>query len=192
MIGECLLAPQTRRSSFSDPGWTLGSLSTGPSCVTTYHFCSLAAPPSPTCLALLPGPVWGSSSVCLRFARTSGHREPELRAQREREREESERGELESSEGWRCLCALNRSAGTFYSSDAQRVSHNLLSISPGWTRCCNQQETSHYNHTVSTLLSISAGCLSGTNGGSPPPVAEGPVRISATICSSSIHPLVRS
>lgn len=53
MIGDCLLAPQNRRSSFLGPGLTLRSLSTGPCCVTTYHLCSLAVPPSPNRSAIL-------------------------------------------------------------------------------------------------------------------------------------------
>lgn len=53
VIGDCLLAPQNRRSSFLGPGLTLRSLSTGPCCVTTYHLCSLAVPPSPNCSAIL-------------------------------------------------------------------------------------------------------------------------------------------
>lgn len=115
MIGECLLAPQNRRSSFSGPGWTLRSLSTGPCCVTTHHLCSLAVPPSPNCSAiLLPTGLKKQQTLCLRYARTTGRRPPAclsgaavLRVGLKERQEESEQESFSPLRCWRCpsVCA---------------------------------------------------------------------------------------
>lgn len=122
MIGECLLAPQKRRSSFSGPGWTLRSLSTGPCCVTTHHLCSLAVPPSPNCLAiLLPTGLKKQQPLCLRYARTTGRRPLiclsgaavwKVRFTEKEEESEQERVSVFWGVGADCLSALRRSAGT--------------------------------------------------------------------------------
>lgn len=126
MIGECLLAPQNHRSSFSGPGWTLRSLSTGPCCVTTYQLCSLAVPSSPNCSAvLLPTgrgkktasvlhgppatvvPICHSGAAVWRVRFTAG----------EEEWEQDRASVLWGAEAVVCLsvclCALRRSAGSF-------------------------------------------------------------------------------
>ncbi len=118
VIGECLLAPQNRRSSFSGPGWTLRSLSAGPCCVTTHHLCSLAVPPSPNRSAiLLLTDLKKQQPHCLRYASDtipliclSG-----AAVRRVRWKERAEESEQESAAVLcrSCLRALRRSAGTF-------------------------------------------------------------------------------
>lgn len=146
MIGECSLAPQNRRSSFSGPGWTLRSLSTGPCCVTTHHLCSLAVPPSPNSFgytftyrsgkeAASPLPTDHrlhrphQLCVCLSGAAVSKV------TFKEREEEWKRGREFPSSEVFRDVCArTGEVCWDLSSSDAQRVVHStavvlLLSLS---------------------------------------------------------------